>query len=92
MYRAIIDEVAAVGRAEGVVFARDVVDTIWAMAGGMNPEGRSSMAHDLATGKPLELEALHGHVVRLGRQHGVPTPMNGAVYAALLPHATGAFA
>ena len=41
-------------------------------------------------GRRLELEALAGTVVRLGRQLGVPTPLNFAVYAALLPWAGGA--
>jgi 2-dehydropantoate 2-reductase len=50
----------------------------------------SSLHFDLVNGKPLELEALHGHLVRLGARHGVPTPMVSAVYAALLPHAAGA--
>ena len=49
----------------------------------------SSLHHDLAEGKRLELEALHGHAVRLGERHGIPTPMLFAVYAALKPYADG---
>jgi 2-dehydropantoate 2-reductase len=47
------------------------------------------MHYDLVHGKRLELEALHGHAVRLGERLGVPTPMVFAVYAALKPHAEG---
>jgi len=36
------------------------------------------------------LEALNGTVIRLGRQAGIPTPLNFAVYAALKPYAEGA--
>ena len=61
-------------------------------AEGLPPSAYSSLHHDLVNGKPLELEALHGHLVRLGRRHGVPTPMAAAVYAALLPHAAGSAA
>ena len=50
----------------------------------------SSLHHDLTHGKRLELEALHGHAVRLGERLGVPTPMVFAVYAALQPYADGA--
>jgi hypothetical protein len=32
----------------------------------------------------LELEAFHGHALRLGAQHGVPTPTIAAVYAGLI--------
>jgi len=90
MYRAIVAEVAAVGRAEGVALAPDVVDTVMKSAEGLAEGAFSSLHFDLVNGKPLELEALHGHLVRLGARHGVPTPMVSAVYAALLPHAAGA--
>ena len=89
MYRALVAEVAAVGRAEGVALAPDVVDTVMTAAAALAPTAYSSLHHDLVSGKPLELEALHGHLVRLGARHGVPTPMASAVYAALLPHAEG---
>ncbi len=52
-----------------------------------DPAVYSSLHHDLTQGRRLELEALHGHAVRLGERLGVPTPMLFAVYAALRPHA-----
>ena len=89
MYRALVEEVAAVGRAEGVALAHDAVDSVMKAAEALPPTASSSLHHDLVNGKPLELEALHGHLVRLGRRHGVSTTMADAVYAALLPHAAG---
>jgi 2-dehydropantoate 2-reductase len=89
MYRALVEEVAAVGRAEGVALGDDVVAGVMRSAESLAPTAFSSLHHDLTTGKPLELEALHGHLVRLGERRGVPTPMAFAVYAALLPHAQG---
>jgi 2-dehydropantoate 2-reductase len=47
---------------------------------------RSSMYFDLVSGKPLEIEALNGTVVRHGEQLGVPTPIHRVIYASLLPH------
>jgi 2-dehydropantoate 2-reductase len=35
---------------------------------------RSSMQKDLAAGRALELEAISGPILRLGREHGIPTP------------------
>jgi 2-dehydropantoate 2-reductase len=90
MYRALLEEAAAVARAEGVSLAPDVVESGMKAAAALAPGAFSSLHHDLVNGKPLELEALHGHLVRRGRHHGVPTPMAFAVYAALLPHAAGA--
>jgi len=89
MYRAIVEELAALARAEGVTLPADVVDAVVKSAEGLAPEARSSLFDDLEQGRRLELEALHGHAVRLGERHGVPTPMVSAVYAALKPHAAG---
>ena len=36
-------------------------------------------------GRPSELEAQTGAVVRLGRKTGVPTPVHDAIYRQLLP-------
>lgn len=89
LLRGMLTEVDAVARAEGVALPADAVDRAFATAAGMGPEGRSSLYYDLAAGRRLELEALNGTVVRLGRRHGIPTPLNFAVYAALKPYAEG---
>jgi 2-dehydropantoate 2-reductase len=89
MYRRIVDELAALARASGVALAADVVDTIMKGAAALAPTATSSLHHDLVQGRRLELEALHGHAVRLGERLGVPTPTVFAVYAALKPHAAG---
>ena len=51
---------------------------------------RGSMAYDLMAGRRLEIETLNGAVVRLGEEYGVPTPLNRAIYASLLPYCDGA--
>ena len=78
------------GRAAGVPLADDLVARHWKVIEGLPPATCGSMLEDLRAGRRLELEALAGTVVRLGRQLGVPTPLNFAVYAALLPWAGGA--
>lgn len=89
VYRLIVEELAALGRASGVALAADAVETTLANAGKLAPHLSSSMQYDLVHGKRLELDALHGHAVRLGERLGVPTPTVFAVYAALKPHAEG---
>jgi 2-dehydropantoate 2-reductase len=66
------------------------MDRFAALLESLAPANMSSLAQDLAQGKRLELEALHGHAVRLGERHRLPTPTLFAVYAALKPHANGA--
>ena len=89
MFRAIVEEVTAVARASGIGLPPDTVDRIVKLAEGIAPGSRASLAQDLLQGRRLELEAIHGHAVRLGERLGVPTPTVLAVYATLTPHVAG---
>lgn len=64
-------EVCAVAATQGVE-----VDPDRARQGLLGvPEGmRSSMQKDLAAGNPVELDAIGGPIVRVGRERGIPTP------------------
>jgi 2-dehydropantoate 2-reductase len=89
LYRLVLEELAALGTAAGVALPADVVDRLHEAAAALGPTTRSSLADDLAAGRRLELEALHGYAVRLGQRLGVATPSLFAVYAALRPHVEG---
>lgn len=68
-------EIFDVARAEGVPVSDDVVARTMAFVDSQQPpSGTSSMQRDIASGRPSELEAWNGAVVRLGRRAGVPTP------------------
>jgi 2-dehydropantoate 2-reductase len=88
-FRRAMEETAAVGRGRGVALPEDVVETQMAVAAGMPADMRASQAHDLAAGKPLELEWLSGAVVRFGRELGIDTPVNSALHAVLRPYRLG---
>ena len=57
------------------------------MAQSVEPDSFSSLHDDLVAGRRMELEALHGFLVRRAAQHRVPAPMTEAVYAILKPWA-----
>ncbi|MEO1688989.1 MAG: ketopantoate reductase C-terminal domain-containing protein, partial [Pseudomonadota bacterium] len=88
-WNALVEEAAAVARAEGVALPEDAVDRAVAIGEGLPPEMRASTAHDLETGKPLEVDWIAGAVVRRGAALGVPTPASAAVTAALAPWKAG---
>ena len=77
-------EVAAIAAAEGVALPADVVARTVATLDRLPPEMKASMCHDLERGGRLELPWLSGALVRLGRQHGIPTPVHRAINAALV--------
>lgn len=78
-------EVEAVARARGIGLDPGVVDSMMALLESFEPGATSSMQRDVANGKPFELEAFSGTVLRHGRQLGVPTPIHAALYALLRP-------
>jgi 2-dehydropantoate 2-reductase len=87
MLRAIITEAWTVGRALGVDLDDDLVERHMAFLVAGDQDASASLAHDLRTGHRMELEALQGALIRLGRETGVPTPAAEAAFAILEPWA-----
>jgi 2-dehydropantoate 2-reductase len=84
-----LKETLAVGRAEGVRLPPDAEAKGLAMLQSMPAHHMTSMCNDLLRGNRLELPWFAGKVVDLGRRHGISTPVNAVVYAALKLHADG---
>ena len=82
-----VEEVLAIGRARGAPIMDDSLE--WAMNSldRFPAQGRASLAKDFLAGNRVELEGLTGAVVRMGREVGVLTPINDALYAILKPWA-----
>lgn len=85
----ILKETVAVGRALGVALPENYAEDRLAFADSVPADMTSSMHHDLERGNPLEVAWLSGGVVQLGKQAGVPTPANRAVWDILALHAQG---
>lgn len=81
--RGLVAECVAVGRCEGATLADDLPERVVAGLAAIPPGTGSSMLYDRLAGRPLEHDAITGAVVRLGRRHGIPTPLNTAVLALL---------
>ena len=78
--RGAVAEVLAVSRARDIRIdvddpAQGVLDTARSLG-----DGKSSMWQDYEAGKKIEIDALNGVVVRLGKQAGVRTPVNENLY------------
>jgi 2-dehydropantoate 2-reductase len=90
LYRRTVTELLAIGRAAGAAVDDSLLEQGMKFLDAVSPNAYSSLHHDLTHGKRLELEALHGHAVRLAERHRVPAPTVFAVYAALRPYRDGA--
>lgn len=84
-----VEELLALAQSDGAGLDDDMLDRCVAFLESLAPSTYSSLYHDLIQGKRLELDALHGHALRLGLRDNIPTPMLFAVYAALRGHQAG---
>ncbi len=89
LYTAVFNEVVAAGRAAGISIPAQKAEARLARARTSPPMVIPSMAVDLMAGNRLELPWLGGRVRALGREHGVPTPANDFIWAALKPFLSG---
>jgi 2-dehydropantoate 2-reductase len=88
--RGVMEEAEAVARASGADLPEGTADRVFRFASAnIARSTRSSMLDDLLSGRRLELPALNGTVVRLGRQTGVPTPLNSTICSGLEPFTDG---
>ncbi|HEV2915089.1 MAG TPA: 2-dehydropantoate 2-reductase [Pyrinomonadaceae bacterium] len=78
-------EILAVARARQIPLADSSVEKTMALLDSLVPGGTTSLQRDIAAGKPSELDAWNGAVVRLGREAGVATPLHEFIYHSLLP-------
>jgi len=79
--RALVNECVAVALASGVSLPEsDFAAMVLQFAERVGPVF-SSTAQDLERGKPTEIDALNGFVVRRGAALGVPTPVNQSIVA-----------
>jgi 2-dehydropantoate 2-reductase len=78
----LVDEGKAVAAAQGIVLDADPEALIDHAA---RPEvaydHKASMLQDVEARRTTEVDYLNGGIVRFGREHGVPTPLNEAIWA-----------
>jgi 2-dehydropantoate 2-reductase len=84
-----VSEVEAVARAEGVAVGAGQARRVAGYIDDIPGATRSSLLIDLQQGKPIEVEALLGALVRRAARRQVMVPTMAALYAVLKPHALG---
>jgi 2-dehydropantoate 2-reductase len=78
----LVNEGKAVAAAQGIVLDADPEDLIDHAARPDVAYGhKASMLQDVEARRPTEIDYLNGGIVRFGREHGVPTPLNEAIWA-----------
>ena len=85
----IIAECMAVGKAEGARLDAGLGPQILARYRSAPPDAINSILADRLAGRPMEIEARNGVIVRKGERHGIGTPVNKMMVALLKGVARG---
>jgi len=80
-----LKEIIAVAAARGISLPEKALQTIMTMYDGLVPQSTASLQRDVMEGRPSELEAQIGTVVRFGLEADVTTPLFTFIYHSLLP-------
>ena len=76
----LMDEVVAVSVPAGIALdATDIARWNEVLAA-LSADGKTSMLQDVEAGRPTEVDVFAARVIAIGREHGVPTPVNEAAY------------
>jgi len=87
--RAMVRECVAVGRAEGARLSDDLPAEVVANYRAAPRDSVNSLHADRAAGRPMELDARNGVIVRLGAKHGIATPVNAMIVSLIEAAADG---
>lgn len=83
LMQAIAAETVAVGRAVGAKLDDSLPAEVVERYRMSAPDSVNSLLADRLAGRPLEIDARNGVVVRYGAKHGIPTPLNAMAVAIL---------
>jgi 2-dehydropantoate 2-reductase len=86
LLRSAMEEALAVAAASGAAIEPGHLDAVFERLKKYDNSLRSSLYHDLAHKRRLEIESLSGAVIRIGRQRGIATPVHEVILAALIPY------
>ena len=80
-----LGEIIAVAAAHDVSLSENALEMTMAVYDGLAPQSTASLQRDVMQGRPSELEAQIGAVVRFGQEADVATPWHTFIYNSLSP-------
>jgi 2-dehydropantoate 2-reductase len=81
--RGLVRECITVGRAEGATLEDSLVESVLKSYQTAPVDSINSLHGDRMAGRPTEIGIRNGVIERLGKKHGIPTPVNQTIVALL---------
>lgn len=73
-------EVVRISEKEGVPLTEEDIAYWLGIVRPLNPDNKPSLRQDIEAGRMTEVELFSGTVIKLGKKHGIPTPVNQFLY------------
>ncbi len=83
LLRITMREILQVAQRRGVPLSEDDLEGWFEVIATLSPEGKTSMLQDIEAGRKTEVEMFALKVVEMGRELGIPTPVNEALFEAI---------
>jgi len=77
-------EVQKIARCEGVQLTNADIENWMEILDSLAPEGMPSMRQDTKAGRKTEVELFSGTIRKLGKKHGIETPINDYLYQKIM--------
>jgi len=78
-------EILAIAKAKNINLPDSIIEKQFQVIESQPYNTTASLQRDILEGKPSELEAQNGTIVKMGKELGIPTPVNAFIYNCLLP-------
>ncbi|MEX1308020.1 MAG: ketopantoate reductase family protein [Eubacteriales bacterium] len=76
-------EAVLVAKAKGIALNDAMIPGVFEVIDKLAPEGMTSMMQDVSAGRKTEADMLAGQLIALGKEYGIPTPVNEVLYLQL---------
>jgi 2-dehydropantoate 2-reductase len=83
LMRRAMAEVLAIARTRSIDLTEDDMEQWFSVVNTLSPEGKTSMLQDIEARRKTEVEMFAGRVVEMGREAGIPTPVNEVLLEAI---------
>jgi len=85
MLESALQDCCSLARRQGILLPEDSVANSLAYIDTLPYDTIPSLQRDIMEGRPSELEAQVGTIVRMGQEYNIPTPVHTMIYHSLLP-------
>ncbi len=79
------EEIVTISKAKGIQLPESIIEKQFQIIETQPFDTTASLQRDMMEGKPSELEAQNGTIVKFGKELEIPTPVNSFIYYCLLP-------